>query len=1139
MRSLGAGDFCYLHAGTYAGAVYDPHGYGKYAFSFDGSQNGSTSAPIYVGGYPGERPVIGTQSVGCVRWYGGSYFILDNLTFDASVVGSGTGADNIVYLSGNNNALINCFIGNCPYTVYGMIGLQGNGNRAWGCEVTGDRSGDKLNHAFYMQGCTGADVGWCWIHDNNCDVGPMFKNEQGGYETFVVHDCILDARNSQMDLYDAEGGGSTWWCNNLIYPSVTSNRGSSFYYSGASVEAYNNTFVGGNSSGGNPIFTSGSTVYNNIFDGCPAPAFGGGTHSYNHFYNTTVFSETGGSSGNPMLDSNYRLGTVNSPVYRSGTGSNFSTYDLDGIPRNNPPCKGCYEYNPDWNGGGGGGGGLPPNPTYYTISGHIADNHGANAPGITVYVAGDDTANTVTNAQGNYSIANVPQYSNVTVIPNAANWTFSPSTITISNIQADAANENFVGTNNTTIFYVISGSVTYNGAAVPNVSMNLTLNGADAGNIVSFDGQYSFSNIPGGSTVTVRPSLGYWTFTPAYQTFSNVQASHTAVNFTGIPASLTATISGFVLDNSSRSIDSSLISMSGSFNQTQSPGGGGAFSFTGVPIGSQITLTPSAPFYTFSPVSVSTASLQSNWSVGTLFGTAATAVSTGTPVISYSDLLSGPDTGGVNNEGAFITIYGKNFGASRGASTITLGGGEVAQYWSWNDSKITFQPGINVQDGNIVVHVSGQDASNGVPFDIRPGNIFFVNVSAAVDGDGSYASPWIDLRTFYVNAQPGDICYIRAGTYSGKYMDNSGAAVSNFLPTAGGVAGTLANPITYAAFPGETVRITAAAPLANNIDFETVTHNGFQFVNLTFSSAGMSIYMSGDGLSLIGCTITALDRSAQGATIHLQSITNSRFIGNTLAGCPITTMTRGYDMRLIGVNSSTISYNTSLASNVNALGPLLYITGLCQNINIFCNNFNGGGSINTRALIEACDSGSTMNIYNNIFQNVATDYTDYGVFNFWGGGANFYFNTVYNVHGINSTGAAIFRIGGASVETINIENNILFSDASTPVFYFSDANGAITSDYNDYWNCVGLPADVHSIVQAPHFVNNGSDFHLLADSPVIGKGTTLALVPRDRDWVLRPASPAIGAYEYLAPYTPPSPPTPPSGGMRIFSTFLE
>jgi hypothetical protein len=51
------------------------------------------------------------------------------------------------------------------------------------------------------------------------------------------------------------------------------------------------------------------------------------------------------------------------------------------------------------------------------------------------------------------------------------------------------------------------------------------------------------------------------------------------------------------------------------------------------------------------------------------------------PVILYTDITSGPNTGGENNNGAYLSIFGKNFGAAKGANDkVTINGIEVADY---------------------------------------------------------------------------------------------------------------------------------------------------------------------------------------------------------------------------------------------------------------------------------------------------------------------------------------------------------------------------------------------------------------------------------------------------------------------------
>src|ERR1700694_1425189 len=98
------------------------------------------------------------------------------------------------------------------------------------------------------------------------------------------------------------------------------------------------------------------------------------------------------------------------------------------------------------------------------------------------------------------------------------------------------------------------------------------------------------------------------------------------------------------------------------------------------------------------------------------------------PRVFYSDLDSGPGGGGQNNKGAFVTIYGSGFGAIQSSSTVSVGGGLADNYPVWTNNKISFQLGSAAKSGDIVVTVNST-GSNGVPFTVRAGNIFFVSNS--------------------------------------------------------------------------------------------------------------------------------------------------------------------------------------------------------------------------------------------------------------------------------------------------------------------------------------------------------------------------------------------------------------------------
>ena len=124
-----------------------------------------------------------------------------------------------------------------------------------------------------------------------------------------------------------------------------------------------------------------------------------------------------------------------------------------------------------------------------------------------------------------------------------------------------------------------------------------------------------------------------------------------------------------------------------------------------------------------------------------LISTAAWASS---PVIFYSDLTAGPNTGGQNNNGVFVTIWGNNFGTAQGSSYITVGGGKVNNYPTWTNTMICFQLGSNASSGNIVLVTSNGNAT-GPAFTVQAGNIYFVQPGASSNGTGTYASPFSHL----------------------------------------------------------------------------------------------------------------------------------------------------------------------------------------------------------------------------------------------------------------------------------------------------------------------------------------------------------------------------------------------------------
>ena len=275
------------------------------------------------------------------------------------------------------------------------------------------------------------------------------------------------------------------------------------------------------------------------------------------------------------------------------------------------------------------------------------------------------------------------------------------------------------------------------------------------------------------------------------------------------------------------------------------------------------------------------------------------------PRLFFTDLESGPQTGGEKGNGAFVTLYGKGFGAARGESFVTVGSGQVASYPGWSDSKIIVQLGSGVSTGPIQVHTGSGD-SNTLPFTVRDGNIFFVATNGADRNSGSFDAPFATLVKCKNTLSPGDICYARDGVVA-TALDNYSAILAI---TKGGQPG---RPVALVAYPNARVQIlsTNARPLIG-IRIPNIGQTASYWV-----IAGLDISVPSDGISLAG----------------VGGNTGWRVIGNRIS-CP-------------AGEGATACFETSNATNVQFLGNEVYRSG-CYEADIPCSIRNGPATITTQ-----------------------------------------------------------------------------------------------------------------------------------------------------------------------------------------------
>jgi IPT/TIG domain len=286
-----------------------------------------------------------------------------------------------------------------------------------------------------------------------------------------------------------------------------------------------------------------------------------------------------------------------------------------------------------------------------------------------------------------------------------------------------------------------------------------------------------------------------------------------------------------------------------------------------------------------------------------------------TPRIFFSDLESGPNTGGQNNHGVWVTIWGKGFGAERGASTVTVGGGAAAEYPIWTDTKITFQLGPAAKTGAIVVSIqakaeraasdsgpkygesnistTNQDrqanaaarsaaarSANTIPFTVRAGKIFFVATGGSDRHDGSFDSPWKSIVHAKNKMSAGDVTYMENGV--AQTSEDSFTAYLSMDRDGGSNSGKPDAPKALVAYPGAKVTIGKARGLEYGIRTPNIQAREDYWVisQLHIIGGTQAIDIGGTGWKIVGNELECPGADGQVGCVETSQATRIKFYGN-------------------------------------------------------------------------------------------------------------------------------------------------------------------------------------------------------------------------------------------------------------------
>jgi hypothetical protein len=228
----------------------------------------------------------------------------------------------------------------------------------------------------------------------------------------------------------------------------------------------------------------------------------------------------------------------------------------------------------------------------YTLSGYIKDTSSGPVDGVTVTLSsGPSTKTMVTTVLGSWTFI-VPN-GNYRIQPTKSKWIFSPVWVTTYNVTGNYTKDFFGYSTFTLSGYARTTS------SIPIEGVAITLSSGTSNSMYTTAvGTWNFS-VQNGNYI-VSPTKAGWVFSPVALSTNNVYGN-VSRNFVGYS---TFTLSGYARTMSSGPLDGVTFTLSGDRSGSMTTTALGTWTFL-VPNGNY-TVTPTKPFWSFSPASIST-----------------------------------------------------------------------------------------------------------------------------------------------------------------------------------------------------------------------------------------------------------------------------------------------------------------------------------------------------------------------------------------------------------------------------------------------------------------------------------------------------------------------------------------------------
>ena len=543
------------------------------------------------------------------------------------------------------------------------------------------------------------------------------------------------------------------------------------------------------------------------------------------------------------------------------------------------------------------------------------------------------------------------------------------------------------------------------------------------------------------------------------------------------------------------------------------------------------------------------------------------------PRIFYTDIESGPNTGGENNNGAYLSIFGKGFGVDLSKIKVTVGDGEVVRYMYLGPSlgrpdvqQLSVQLGPATSTGPIKVAVNGVVSNTDHSFTVRPGNFYFLSPTGN-DNKGKVNEISRPFRSpNYIKGlgafKAGDFIIARGGKYV-LADDNSNIGANTWLRA--DKSGMANAPLAFLGYPGEDVDVHHSDNIKIFSNYVSIAH----WVVGNFKVTLTDCVGAGEILALGATTTPSVCKDANGTQqgkVSFTKVVNIEADGHDKAGfCSggdgLIEISYSEGVKVLGV----ALHNTSPARGDNESAHAIYLSTRQKGtevgwnaiynipatravIQVYQDSF-GGTCWGTKQLTDIkihdnllhdlagqailLDGGTgDIEVYNNVLYN-HKDHRYEDAISLRGSGgklnAKLYNNTVYVNPNQASPGWILgigSYMGNHCPESVTLYNNIFIVTETQDLYHYNEAGkscvASITSDHNIWYGSKNpKPAFTgpNELNADPKFINPGTgDFRLRRDSPAIGKGSARVspVVSHDHDMVpwTKEKGYDMGAYQH-------------------------